>query len=248
MSNTPPRWAQSLLQTILDERDRETVSGDLLEEYIEVRLPARGSRRASLWYLRQVLSLLTWRGVCRLAMDGSWSSAILWAAAAALVEFVFVFVLPDTFGASIESSVFMLIACALAASGVTAFRSVSFASARYWGSLTFVVIVSASMLPISLLGFFALSLALIFIAAGFYGAWHGGLVRTGTLLAMMTSAIAILLVQAAGALSAALGGASELHPPMPNLLMLCPISLVFGTLGAFASKGLTAILRNHGFR
>ena len=53
----PPRWAEWLLQIVLPRRDRETVSGDLLEEFREVVVPTRGRLRARAWYVRQVLSL-----------------------------------------------------------------------------------------------------------------------------------------------------------------------------------------------
>ena len=55
----PPRWAEALLRIWLDPRDRETVTGDLLEEYREVVAPARGSVRARIWYVRQAWSLIT---------------------------------------------------------------------------------------------------------------------------------------------------------------------------------------------
>jgi hypothetical protein len=41
------------------KRERESVSGDLLEEYREVILPARGRWRANLWYLKQALSFVS---------------------------------------------------------------------------------------------------------------------------------------------------------------------------------------------
>lgn len=43
---------------MLKRRDRDTVTGDLLEEYREAVLPAKGRFRAQLWYLRQALSLV----------------------------------------------------------------------------------------------------------------------------------------------------------------------------------------------
>lgn len=52
----PPRWAENLLRSVLRKRDRETITGDLLEEYQEVVLPTRGRFRANLWYLAQTLS------------------------------------------------------------------------------------------------------------------------------------------------------------------------------------------------
>ena len=57
-ADRPPRWAERLLRFFLKPRDRETVAGDLLEEYREGVLPTRGRARAQLWYLRQVLSLV----------------------------------------------------------------------------------------------------------------------------------------------------------------------------------------------
>ena len=55
---TPPRWAEVLLQQLLSKRDQETVVGDLREEYGATIYPKFGGVRAKLWYLQQVLSLL----------------------------------------------------------------------------------------------------------------------------------------------------------------------------------------------
>lgn len=49
----PPRWAESLLRMLLPPQDRDSVSGDLLEEYRESIVPAL-SRNADGWYVRQV--------------------------------------------------------------------------------------------------------------------------------------------------------------------------------------------------
>jgi hypothetical protein len=53
MSN-PPAVPQALLHLLLPVDARETVSGDLLEEYRGARIPALGRLRANLWYWRQV--------------------------------------------------------------------------------------------------------------------------------------------------------------------------------------------------
>ena len=55
----PPRWAEALLRLLLKPKDRESVSGDLLEEYRETIVPMRGSA-ANRWYICQVGSFL-WR-------------------------------------------------------------------------------------------------------------------------------------------------------------------------------------------
>jgi hypothetical protein len=53
----PPRWAEVLLERLLTAADRQTLVGDLREEFAEAVLPQRGRLRADLWYLRQVASL-----------------------------------------------------------------------------------------------------------------------------------------------------------------------------------------------
>jgi len=61
-SKRPPRWAEYLLIHMLKPRDRESIPGDLFEEYREDRAPALGRARANLWYCRQVLSLASFHG------------------------------------------------------------------------------------------------------------------------------------------------------------------------------------------
>jgi hypothetical protein len=56
----PPAWAESLLRLLLGPEDRESVSGDLLEQYRDSVRPARGALRADVWYTRQVAGFL-WR-------------------------------------------------------------------------------------------------------------------------------------------------------------------------------------------
>lgn len=55
-SAAPPSWLERALLFLVPVRDRETISGDLLEEYREERLPRLGSLRANIWYLRQLIS------------------------------------------------------------------------------------------------------------------------------------------------------------------------------------------------
>ena len=49
----PPWWAESLLRMFLATGDRDSVSGDLLEEYRESIVPTLGAG-ADRWYVRQV--------------------------------------------------------------------------------------------------------------------------------------------------------------------------------------------------
>ncbi|HVH27215.1 MAG TPA: permease prefix domain 2-containing transporter [Vicinamibacterales bacterium] len=65
----PPKWAEAILRSILTPSDRESISGDLLEEYREVRYQALGPFQADVWYIKHVASVfwpLMWR--CALPM------------------------------------------------------------------------------------------------------------------------------------------------------------------------------------
>jgi hypothetical protein len=79
----PPYLLDRLLLSLLSPRDRETILGDLHEEFFEVKLPQLGSLRARLWYLRQVLSFIPTRAAATLqpalclvclctALSGAW--------------------------------------------------------------------------------------------------------------------------------------------------------------------------------
>jgi len=52
-------WADIALRLLVRRRDRDTISGDLLEEYREDVLPTKGAMGARLWYMRQVASFVS---------------------------------------------------------------------------------------------------------------------------------------------------------------------------------------------
>jgi hypothetical protein len=60
MLPSPPRWTEVVLRVVLRPSDSESIPGDLLEEYREVRRPSLGRLRADVWYITHVLSVL-WR-------------------------------------------------------------------------------------------------------------------------------------------------------------------------------------------
>lgn len=67
------KWADVLLRLLLDARDRDTISGDLLEEYREEVMKTRGPLAARFWYVRQILSFIspaTWGFAIGLAAGG----------------------------------------------------------------------------------------------------------------------------------------------------------------------------------
>lgn len=57
----PPKWMETLLKSILPERDRESVTGDLYEEFCEEIAPRTGAARARFWYMHQILSFVPQR-------------------------------------------------------------------------------------------------------------------------------------------------------------------------------------------
>ena len=83
--SSPPRWAESLLLLLLEPKDRESFSGDLLEEYRETVVPARG-RGANRWYIGQVAWFL-WRA------SWMWGAAI---GSALIVRYLFDTLAPVT--------------------------------------------------------------------------------------------------------------------------------------------------------
>ena len=68
------KWADLVLRALLKPRDRDTVSGDLLEEYHHRVLASSSPWPARAWYARQVLSFVTalsW-GLLIGAAAGAW--------------------------------------------------------------------------------------------------------------------------------------------------------------------------------
>jgi hypothetical protein len=78
-ASAPPQWAEAWLRALLPQRDRETVSGDLLEAYRECIRPRRSRWGADFWYVAQVARfaapLAPWAAlvasifVCRTVLD-----------------------------------------------------------------------------------------------------------------------------------------------------------------------------------
>jgi hypothetical protein len=54
--SNPPRWSEYVLYLILPKEERETVPGDLVEEYRAVILPKFGATAARMWFVKQTLS------------------------------------------------------------------------------------------------------------------------------------------------------------------------------------------------
>jgi hypothetical protein len=124
----PPAWAEEMLRLLLKPEDRETVSGDLLEEYRVSIVPSRGRARADVWYVRQVMGFV-WRS--------AWMWGVLLAASIIGRDALDWWLSPtsDFYARSLVSTILavVLFACAGA---LTAWRSRSIRSGVFAGIAT----------------------------------------------------------------------------------------------------------------
>ena len=220
----PPRWAEYVLRLLLNPRDCDPITGDLLEEYREVALPAMGPGRASLWYLRQAGSIMA---------NNSQTSmlAALFVGAGALLLGALSFVMVrSNFGPPSHEIIpfggVAALAIVLAVSGASVVRSAgdlepAWRVARVWGAALALCFVGAAALRLaapSLLmedgplphpghlpeiapivsRLFVIAIAAIFIIAGFRGAWRTRQVRQGIVAAIATAVIAAAIAFVAG--------------------------------------------------
>lgn len=58
MMPTPPAYAQTLVAMLVPRKTRDSVLGDLLEEYRETQVPQHGKTAADRWFVRQALGFL----------------------------------------------------------------------------------------------------------------------------------------------------------------------------------------------
>jgi hypothetical protein len=153
----PPAWAESLLRRLLSARDRETISGDLLEEYREAIVPLRGAGRAGIWYVGQVMSFVTprrlactligWKEESVMARTLSRVSS-LWLLAAGLSLALLVGgLIRSNFGPPAGLAFLIPIGATLGVMGLASFRSredarVLWRAAVIWGGLLAAVLLT----------------------------------------------------------------------------------------------------------
>jgi hypothetical protein len=259
---------QHLLHAVLQPVDRDTVSGDLLEEYREGVLPAHGTFRARLWYAGQVLSLLA-------------TAPAVWILAGCVLV-IAAFARLSTSGppwSPVYGWLFLLCGLnAISALRTTNVRLVLVDGAAFgivFGAAMMLAVLFAVVEPLEqghavLLAYDAgrrqvlvASGAATLLAAGFLGGWRAERVGHGTLTAMMTSlvgfAVTVFLVTTLTMLVPALRG--QLGPidsfawrpdvavdrglglPVSSLLMLLMLSIWPGAIGATFGRGLGGWVR-----
>jgi hypothetical protein len=70
-AEVPPNLADFLLQLFLPKGDRETIPGDLHEEFMASILPKFGARKARFWFWKQTISTIAYRNAaCRWLLVG----------------------------------------------------------------------------------------------------------------------------------------------------------------------------------
>jgi hypothetical protein len=232
-TDEPPAWAESLLRVLLAQRSADAIAGDLLEEYRESVVPAVGTFRARIWYLRQVTSFLNVADTMDVA--GKISKPLLWGTAAALIAYVLIFALPSATEIPFSELLFMFTGIVLIVGGTTAVRTLEQRRFLFrmccFGVVCFAaviaVVASAQIFrPVIIMGAFLV----LATTAGFHGAWRTGLVRTGIVVAVgIGAANAALLYVTVDFLN-------HPHPPLLAAFALPVMAAISGTIGAVLGK------------
>lgn len=253
----PPPWAEQLLRLVLPPVDRDTITGDLLEEYQETIRPMQRPAGARRWYLRQVASLIL--------VSNSPVQWTIWlgAASALVVAFVMRHHVEPPFPTGAWTTLAILGGAAFSVRpadlGFLCRSSIAF------GALLSAMasVAAARLAPETLV---AWCYGVVFLAAGFGGAWRSHRVGTGVLtaaaagvlagtlwVALVTSISAlfpVLLDQFGPPMAAANFGrptmAGDFVHSMNNYLMLVMLGIVPGAIGAMGGRGLSGVLdRRH---
>jgi hypothetical protein len=231
MQCQPPEWAQWLLRSMLEPRHRETIPGDLLEDYRE-RLNHESRSSVNAWYIRQVLSFVNAAGLRRLLLPGS--SA--WVAAVAVFQFAILVAAPVWAGVTPGWALFAFSTIALAAAGICALasapeRRVVMRASGLWIlpflATSLVVLTASTYSPIAgvLIFFFCVP------GASFHAAARSGKLSPG-IAAGIAAGSAIVLVATASTMML-----HHPHPPLTTLPFVLGIVAILSAIGGlFGSR------------
>src|SRR5262245_21215777 len=237
----PPLWAEAWLRTLLAQRSEDTITGDLLEEYRESVLPAVGTFRARIWYLRQVISFMNVADAMEVAEKIS--KPLLWGVVAALFAYVLIFALPSATEIPFSTLLFTFGGIVLIVGGATVIRTLKNRRSLFrmccvgfvcFAAVTAVVTSAQVFRPVIIMGTFLLVATTI----GFHGAWITGLVRAGIVVAVVVgTAGAALLFVTVDVLNLP-------HPPLFAAFALPAMAAVSGSIGAVLGKrfGSTVVI------
>jgi hypothetical protein len=232
-TGNPPLWAETLLRTLLAQRSEDAIAGDLLEEYRESVLPAVGTFRARIWYLRQVMSFLNVADAMDVA--GKISKPLHWGLAAGLFAYVLVIALPSATEIPFSTLLFTLGGIVLIVGGATVIRTLENRRSLFrMCCVGFVCFVAATVIvttaqvfhPVIIMGTFLL----IATTIGFHGGWITGLIRAGIVVAVLVgTAEAAFLFVTVDVLNLP-------HPPLFAAFALPVMAAICGGIGAILGK------------
>jgi hypothetical protein len=236
-ANAPPAWAEAVLRILVNPRDRDMIAGDLIEEYRETVIPARGAFRARIWYCRQVWSFLCADSLARLR-SATLPDCFLWATAAAIAEYALLFLLPAKTGASVEAVLVWLAAGLLVAGSASGIRTARDAwlvcrASSFWLLLFGIVTVLTARAPVFTPVPLVIAFFVIVPMAGFQSARQTGILRTGSAVGLVTGILTFLF----GAVLAATLRVP--HPPLGATPFPPALAAILGTLGAIFGKRFT---------
>ncbi len=229
----PPVWAEALLRTLLAQRSQDAVAGDLLEEYRESVLPAVGTFRARIWYLRQVMSFLSVADALDVAEKIS--GPLLWGTVVALFGYALIFALPSATAIPFSTLLFLFTPIVLIVPSAAVVRTLEKRRPLFRmccvGLAPFAAITAAvSSAQVFRPEIIMATFLVITTAVGFHGAWITGLVRAGIVVAVaIGTAGAVVLFVTVDALNLP-------HPPLIAVFALPAMAAISGTIGAVLGK------------
>jgi hypothetical protein len=222
----PPVWAERLLRALLEARSRDSVAGDLFEEYQE------RAQAGPVWYISQVLSFVNCRSLGRLPFALFPRSAV-WAAVAGLVQLTMLWLLPQA--VSMTWGVFCIVAVVLAVGSAIAVGRApdSRASSRFvlWiAALWLLPFVFAAVMVLRASPFTPVPGVVLFFITAPCAALHAAN-RSGKVVIGITTAVAngFLIALLTAVMVYTL---NEPHPPLGTLVFLPGVA---GMLGAVAA-------------
>jgi len=233
MQQQPPEWAQSLLRLLLEPRHRETIPGDLLEDYRERLLTGTRRSAATAWYIRQVFSFVTARSLFELLLPGS----SRWTAAVAALQFLILVGAPVWAGIEPGWALFSLGAIALAGAGVWALAPAPERRILARVSSVWVPVVVASLVILNVQAFSPIPGVVTFFCcvpvAAFHAAARSGRLSLGIAAGTVVGSAMVLFVFVVSTIL------RYPHPPILAVPFACGVAVMLGALGGLFGRGFS---------
>jgi hypothetical protein len=235
MHHQPPAWAQSLLRLLLEPRHRETIPGDLLEDYRERLLNGTQCAAATAWYIRQVFSFVTARSLCRLLLPGSSG----WIAAVAALQFVILVAAPVWAGIEPGWALFSLGAVALAGAGLCALAAAPERRIVVRVSTLWLPVVTASLVILNVQAFSPVPGVVTFFccvpAAAFHAAARSGRLSLGIAAGTVVGSAMVLFAFAVSTIL------RYPHPPFLAVPFGCGVAAMLGAIGGLFGREFSPV-------